>query len=57
MIQGLPPVWQAFLGTLLTWGLTALGSAVVFVLPTDPKHAGTQQKFLDASLGFAASVV
>lgn len=24
---------QALLGTLLTWGLTAAGSAVVFLLP------------------------
>ncbi|KAK7079147.1 hypothetical protein SK128_012243 [Halocaridina rubra] len=51
MIEGVSPVVQALLGTLLTWGLTALGSAVVFVL------AGTQRKILDSSLGFAAGVM
>lgn len=42
---------QALLGTLLTWGLTAAGSAVVFLL------AGTKRKVLDGSLGFAAGVM
>lgn len=32
MIQGYGPVTQALLGTLLTWGLTALGSAMVIFL-------------------------
>lgn len=32
MIQGYGPVTQALLGTLLTWGLTALGSAMVVFL-------------------------
>ena len=27
------PVYQALLGTLLTWGLTAVGAGVVFVIP------------------------
>ena len=31
MIEGAGPVWQALLGTLLTWGLTAAGSAMVFL--------------------------
>ena len=31
MLQGLSPVLQCLLGTLLTWGLTALGAAFVFV--------------------------
>ena len=31
MIENAHPVFQAFLGTLLTWGLTAAGSALVFV--------------------------
>lgn len=51
MIEGASPVLQALLGTLLTWGLTAAGSAVVFLL------AGTQRKVLDSSLGFAAGVM
>lgn len=32
MIQGYGPVTQALLGTLLTWGLTALGAAMVIFL-------------------------
>lgn len=32
MIQGYGPVTQALLGTLLTWGLTALGSGLVVFL-------------------------
>lgn len=31
MIEGYDPVAQALLGTLFTWGVTAAGSAVVFV--------------------------
>ena len=32
MIEGKDPVLQAFLGTLMTWGLTALGAAMaVFI--------------------------
>lgn len=42
---------QALLGTLFTWGLTAAGSAVVFLL------SGTKRKVLDGSLGFAAGVM
>lgn len=33
MIAGVSALAQALLGTLLTWGLTAAGSAVVFLLP------------------------
>ncbi|KAG7154168.1 Zinc transporter ZIP11-like [Homarus americanus] len=51
MIEGASPVTQALLGTLFTWGLTAAGSAVVFLL------SGTQRKVLDGSLGFAAGVM
>jgi len=56
MIEGLHPVFQAFLGTLFTWGLTALGAAIVFVIPRDMKPA-KQQKLLDTSLGFASGVM
>lgn len=31
MIRDLDPTVQALLGTLFTWGVTALGAAVVFV--------------------------
>ncbi|KAK2571691.1 Zinc transporter ZIP11 [Acropora cervicornis] len=51
MIEGLNPVSQALQGTLFTWGVTALGSALVFVFSTG------QRKVLDASLGFAAGVM
>ena len=47
-------IFQALLGTLLTWGLTALGSAMVYVVPGHDKVL--EQKILDASLGFAAGV-
>lgn len=50
MIAGLSPVLQALLGTLFTWGVTAAGSAVVFV-------ASAERKLLDASLGFSAGVM
>ncbi|NXA77749.1 S39AB protein, partial [Thryothorus ludovicianus] len=45
------PVLQALLGTALTWGLTAAGSALVFVFSSG------QRRILDGSLGFAAGVM
>ncbi|KAK2528393.1 Slc39a11 [Columba guinea] len=51
MIPGHGPVSQAVLGTLLTWGLTAAGSALVFVFSSG------QRRILDGSLGFAAGVM
>ncbi|XP_071672737.1 zinc transporter ZIP11 isoform X1 [Patagioenas fasciata] len=51
MIPGHGPVTQAVLGTLLTWGLTAAGSALVFVFSSG------QRRILDGSLGFAAGVM
>ncbi|KAK4311412.1 hypothetical protein Pmani_017088 [Petrolisthes manimaculis] len=51
MIDGVSALTQALLGTLFTWGLTAAGSAVVFLLP------GTKRSVLDGSLGFAAGVM
>ena len=45
------PVVQALLATLFTWGLTALGAAiVVFTKQVNPK-------FMDISLGFAGGVM
>ena len=32
MIEGRDPVLQAFLGTLLTWGLTAAGAGMAFFI-------------------------
>jgi zinc transporter, ZIP family len=48
---GLPPILQAFLATCFTWGLTALGAALVF--GTKNVH----RKLLDSMLGFAAGVM
>lgn len=48
---GLHPVLQALLATLFTWGLTALGAAMVFFFKT------INRKVLDAMLGFAAGVM
>ena len=56
MIDGISPTLQAFLGTLLTWGLTALGSGVVYIIPKN-QSAVKQRKLLDSSLGFAAGVM
>eukprot|EP00038_Savillea_parva_P021040 m.33166 g.33166 ORF g.33166 m.33166 type:complete len:331 (+) comp4982_c0_seq1:84-1076(+) len=50
MIEGYDPVTQALLGTLFTWGVTAAGSAVVFMAETD-------RRLLDCSLGFSAGVM
>ncbi|KAG7380839.1 hypothetical protein PHYPSEUDO_006732 [Phytophthora pseudosyringae] len=55
MIEGQHPVVQALLGTLVTWGFTALGSAMVFVLDVTDKRAS--QKILDGMLGFAGGVM
>src|SRR5918998_6079556 len=48
---GLPPVVQAFLATLFTWGMTAAGAGLVFRTKNVPR------KLLDAMLGFAAGVM
>ncbi|MDP7639615.1 MAG: ZIP family metal transporter [Candidatus Hydrogenedentes bacterium] len=47
----LNPVTQAFLATLFTWGVTALGAALVFFAKM------TNQKLLDGMLGAAAGVM
>jgi zinc transporter ZupT len=52
MIEGNNSVINALLGTLLTWGLTAAGAGLVFLLPK-----GEHKTLLDASLGFAAGVM
>ncbi|KAL8163496.1 UNVERIFIED_CONTAM: hypothetical protein K2H54_024875 [Gekko kuhli] len=51
MLLGYNPVLQALLGTFLTWGLTAAGSALVFVFSSG------QRRILDGSLGFAAGML
>ncbi|MBM3152993.1 MAG: ZIP family metal transporter [Chloroflexi bacterium] len=47
----LHPVYQALLGTLFTWGVTALGAAMVFLFKS------IDRKVLDSMLGFAAGVM
>ncbi len=47
----LHPVWQALLGGLFTWGVTALGAAMVFFFKS------IQRKTLNGMLGFAAGVM
>jgi ZIP family zinc transporter len=47
----LSPIVQALIGTLFTWGMTALGSGMVFLFRT------INRKVLDGMLGFAAGVM
>ncbi|WP_373894152.1 ZIP family metal transporter [Virgibacillus natechei] len=49
--EELNPVIQALIGTLFTWGMTALGAALVFFVK------GANQKFLDSTLAFAGGVM
>mmetsp|Transcript_21801 Transcript_21801/g.42901 ORF Transcript_21801/g.42901 Transcript_21801/m.42901 type:complete len:349 (-) Transcript_21801:399-1445(-) len=50
------PVWHGLYGTGFTWFVTALGAAIVMLVPEDlPERL--EGKFLDASLGFAAGVM
>ena len=49
--QELQPVTQAFLATCFTWGMTALGAAIVFLT------RGVSRRVLDWMLGFASGVM
>lgn len=49
--SGLHPTLQALIGTLFTWGVTALGAAIVFLFKDISRRA------LDGMLGFAAGVM
>ncbi|PLT33146.1 ZIP family metal transporter [Bacillus sp. V5-8f] len=49
--QDFNPVTQAFIATLFTWGMTALGAALVFATKT------LNQRLLDSMLGFAGGVM
>jgi len=48
---GLTPIYQALMGTLFTWFLTALGSGMVFFFKS------INRKVLNGMLGFAAGVM
>lgn len=50
-LANINPIYQALLATIFTWGMTALGAALVF---TTKK---VNQKLLDGMLGFAAGVM
>lgn len=50
-LLSLHPIWQAFLATLFTWAMTALGAGAVYL------HQEPSRKTLDAMLGFAAGVM
>ena len=49
--QNFNPITQAFIATLFTWGMTALGAALVFTTKT------VNQRLLDSMLGFAGGVM
>ena len=49
--SGLHPMMQALIGTLFTWGVTALGAAIVFLFKDFSRRK------LDGMLGFAAGVM
>ncbi|WP_347861110.1 ZIP family metal transporter [Salimicrobium sp. PL1-032A] len=51
LLSNLNPVLTALLGTLFTWGMTALGASLVFFVK------GGNQKFLDSMLAFAGGVM
>ncbi len=50
-LSGLNPIIQAFLATLFTWSITAVGAALVFLFKKVNKN------IMDAMLGFAAGVM
>jgi ZIP family zinc transporter len=50
-LAGLNPILQALLATLFTWGMTALGAALVFF------GRDLSRRTLDGMLGFAAGVM
>jgi ZIP family zinc transporter len=50
-LAGLPPVLQALLAGIFTWGMTALGASLVLGTKKVPR------RLLDAMLGFAAGVM
>lgn len=50
-LSGFSPVMQAFIATMFTWGVTALGASLVFFFKE------INQRTLNAMLGFAAGVM
>ena len=51
IFQHFHPVMQAFLATMFTWGVTAVGAALVFFTRV------VNRKAMDAMLGFSVMMV
>jgi zinc transporter ZupT len=51
MIESATALQQAALGTLFTWGVTALGASLVYLIPN------ASRKMFDIALGFSAGVM
>ena len=51
LLQNLNPITQAFIATVFTWGMTALGAAFVFTAKN------MSRRMLDCMLGFAGGVM
>jgi zinc transporter, ZIP family len=51
VLSGVPPVLQTLVATTFTWGVTALGAALVF------GARQVKRRLLDAMLAFAAGVM
>ncbi|OGX14807.1 MAG: dihydroorotate dehydrogenase [Omnitrophica WOR_2 bacterium RBG_13_41_10] len=51
LLENIHPILQALIAGLFTWGMTALGAAIVFFTKE------VNRKFLDVMLGFAAGVM
>jgi len=51
MLKNCDAIYQALIGTIFTWGVTAAGAGMVVFFQ------GTQRKLLDTSLGFAGGVM
>ena len=51
LLENIHPILQALIAGLFTWGMTALGAAIVFFTKE------VNRKFLDMMLGFAAGVM
>ncbi|MFZ0445361.1 MAG: hypothetical protein WAM95_12235 [Bacillus sp. (in: firmicutes)] len=49
--QHFNPITQAFLATLFTWGMTALGTSLIFAAKT------INQRLLDSVLGFVLMMI
>ena len=56
-LESQSPYTQTLCGTLFTWGVTALGSAMIYIMPIHGRNSNSMKTLLDCSLGFAAGVM